>query len=77
MIKKMREAIILAMLKEGLKSKQELEARMDMHKKITRSSLRNLRTSGLVQQYTIGGNEYYHITDTGKHVVDDVFGRKF
>ncbi len=75
-VKKMREAIILAMLKDGLKSRQELEMRLDIEKKITRNSLSFLKTSGLVNRYQIDGSEYYNITESGRHVVNNVFKRR-
>ena len=71
----MRDAIILSMLKDGLKSKKELETKLDMQKNITRKSLSFLNNSGLVKKHSINGNVYYGITEDGKRTIDNVINR--
>lgn len=69
----LRDAIILALLKERTYTKKELENSLKITKTYTRKTLGFLRTSGLVKVRRIGGKSVYAITDEGLSELNEVY----
>lgn len=69
----LRDAIILALLKDNFRTKQEIAESMKIAKTNTGKSLNLLKSFGLVQRKTINGKEIYFITDDGRNALQNVY----
>ncbi len=69
----LRDAIILNILKNGYKSRSEIEAGLGLAGKATMKSLSMLRDSGLIARQSAQGKDSYFLTDSGKNAIEKIF----
>ena len=69
----LKDAIILSSLKNGLKSRREIEKSLGVQKTITARSLTFLNNSGLIAKRNIQGNEFFALTTDGEKAIEGVF----
>ena len=69
----LRDAIILSLLKNGLKSRWEIENSLGVQKKIAKESISFLRKSKLISRRNLKGDEFYDLTESGRKAIDKVF----
>ncbi|GEM_PF-5025898 len=72
-VKNLRDAIILSFLKDGIRSRNDIESSLGIQKSIARQSLSFLRTSGFVSRKTIRNSEFYLITDNGRKSIENIY----
>jgi len=68
----LRDAVVLAMLKDKIHSKKEIEGSLDMTKMNTRKALSFLKSLGLVEGKNIRGEMCYSITREGTFELETI-----
>jgi len=71
----LRDAIILSMVKDGMKSQIEIESRLGLQRSMTRQSIAFLKKSGLISRTSIHGKEFFGLTAKGETTIERVFRR--
>ncbi len=72
-VKNLRDAIILSFLKDGTKTRKEIEQGLGAGNGITAKSLGFLKKSGFVEKRNVKGDELYLITDNGRKSIENIY----